>query len=69
KLNLNLSQFNECRLIQKYKSEIENATLMGKEAGVLGTPTFFINGHVIAGPKPFKTFKTVINEALKNVQT
>ncbi len=67
-LNLNLDQFNECRSTQKYKSEIENATLMGKEAGVLGTPTFFINGHVIAGPKPFKTFKTVINEALKNVQ-
>jgi len=37
---------------------------MGVNAGVTGTPTFFVNRQKIVGPKPFRTFKTVIDEEL-----
>ncbi len=38
---------------------------MGIQAGVIGTPTFFINNQKIVGPKPFRTFKTIIDEELE----
>jgi len=66
-LNLNMTQFNDCVASEKYRDEINEDTLMGVHAGVSGTPTFFINGREIAGPKPFRTFQTIIDEELKNV--
>ncbi len=65
KIGLDMEKFNECLNTQKYKDEVEADTLMGLHAGVRGTPTFFVNEQVILGPKPFKTFKAVIDEELK----
>jgi len=66
-LGLNTTEFEACLAGEKFKDEIESDRQMGIRAGVAGTPTFFINGQKIVGPKPFKTFKTVIDEELKNV--
>ena len=63
-LNLNASKFAECVLSEKYKPEVDADTLMGVNAGVTGTPTFFVNRQKIVGPKPFRTFKTVIDGEL-----
>ena len=64
-LGMNASKFDECLDTEKYKSEVESDTLMGIHAGVAGTPTFFINEQKIAGPKPFKTFRNIIDEELE----
>lgn len=64
-LGLELEQFTECLDTVKYKAEVDGDTLMGIHAGVPGTPTFFINDRVIVGPKPFKTFKKIIDKELK----
>jgi protein-disulfide isomerase len=37
----------------------------GEEAGVNGTPAFFINGRMISGAQPFDAFKRVIDEELE----
>ena len=68
-MELNQSQFNLCMANQTYKSEADADTLMGIHAGVQGTPTFFINQQKIVGPKPFKTFKKVIDEELAKVSS
>ncbi len=64
-LKLDVEQFKECFYNDRYKKEIDSDTLMGLYAGVVGTPTFFINEQKIVGPKPFKTFKKIINRELK----
>ncbi len=65
-LNLDVERFKECLDTERYREEVESDSLMGIYAGVVGTPTFFINDRKIVGPKPFKTFKEIIDEELKN---
>jgi protein-disulfide isomerase len=36
----------------------------GEEAGVNGTPAFFINGRMLGGAQPFEAFKHIIDEEL-----
>lgn len=66
-LGMDINEFSECFGSDKFISELDEDTLMGVRAGVVGTPTFFINDKKIVGPKPFRTFKAVIDEEL-NVQ-
>ena len=63
-LGLNQKNFTYCMESNKYKAEIDADSLAGIHGGVRGTPTFFINKQRIAGPKPFRTFKTIIDSEL-----
>jgi protein-disulfide isomerase len=36
----------------------------GNEAGVNGTPAFFINGRLISGAQPFEEFRKIIDDEL-----
>ncbi len=40
-----------------------------KELGVLGTPTFFVNGLPLAGALPFPTFRNAIDEQVRLAET
>jgi len=64
-LKLDVVKFTSCITNETYKDEIESDREQGISALVPGTPTFFINGNKIVGPKPFKTFKTIIDGELK----
>ena len=64
-LGINEKEFVDCINNEEYKSSVESNTLSGIHAGVSGTPTFFINHQKILGPKPKRTFKTIIDEELK----
>ena len=37
---------------------------MANDAGVNGTPAFFINGRVLGGAQPFEEFKKIIDDEL-----
>ncbi len=63
-LGLNEAIFSECLYSKKYKPEIEADFQAGINAGVIGTPTFFINNRTIIGDKPFAAFAYVIDEEL-----
>ena len=63
-IGLNMTVFNTCYAQEKYQDEIEADSLMGIRAGVYGTPTFFINNKTIVGPKPERTFLTILDEEL-----
>jgi protein-disulfide isomerase len=67
-LGLDASRFNACVDSQKYKAQVEADMKDGDEAGVNGTPAFFINGRMLSGAQPFDAFKRIIDEELASHQ-
>jgi protein-disulfide isomerase len=63
-LGLNTNQFNACVDSHKFKSEVDADLRDGEQAGVNGTPAFFINGRTISGAQPYDAFKKIIDEEL-----
>jgi len=63
-LALDTAKFDACVDSHKYKSDVDADVAAGEEAGVSGTPAFFINGRQLDGAQPFETFKRVIDEEL-----
>jgi protein-disulfide isomerase len=59
-----MPRFNACVASHKYKSQVEEDQKDGDEAGVNGTPAFFINGRMLSGAQPFDAFKKIIDEEL-----
>jgi len=49
----------------KYQTQMDEDIAMGKANGVQGTPTFFINGEVVAGAQPFSVFEQIIENELE----
>src|SRR5215831_2484672 len=56
-LGMNAGQFNACFDTHKYQARIEADVRAGNEAGVSGTPAFYINGRMLTGAQPFEVFK------------
>ena len=65
-LKLDIEQFTLCMESNKYIDEIQNDFNAGREAGVTGTPAFFINGIRLVGTHPFQNFKKIIDAELEN---
>jgi len=63
-LGLDAGRFNACFDSHKYQSRVEADMQAGNDAGVNGTPAFFINGRILSGAQPFEEFKRVIDEEL-----
>lgn len=64
-LGLDTTRFNQCVDSHKYKDLVDADLKAGEEAGVSGTPAFFINGRPLSGAQPFDAFKRVIDEELE----
>lgn len=47
-VGVNINQFNECYATGKYRKSINQDIELGKVLGVVGTPTFFVNGEWFA---------------------
>jgi protein-disulfide isomerase len=63
-LGMDAGRFNACFDSHKYKARVDADMQAGNEAGVNGTPAFFINGRMLSGAQPFEEFKRVIDEEL-----
>ena len=63
-LGLDSLEFGTCLVDQNNLKRIENDLQQGYEAGVRATPTFFINGRMVAGALPFSLFESAITSAL-----
>jgi protein-disulfide isomerase len=63
-LGLDTTKFNACVDTHKYRAQVEADMKAGEEAGVNGTPAFFVNGRMIGGAQPFDAFKRIIDEEL-----
>ena len=63
-LKLDQASFDQCLDSEKYKDEIVKDKMDGEAAGVQGTPTFFINGHVVGGAQQYPEYKKLIDQLL-----
>ena len=64
RLGMDTEQFDACYDSRKYKAEVEADISAGNEAGVSGTPAFYINGRMLSGAQPFEAFTQIIDEEL-----
>jgi protein-disulfide isomerase len=64
-LGLDAPRFDACVDGHKYKPVVDADAQAGAEAGVSGTPAFFINGRLLSGAQPYDAFKRVIDEELE----
>ena len=63
-LGLDAARFNSCIDSHKFAAVVEADVSAGNDAGVNGTPAFFINGRILSGAQPFEAFKKIIDEEL-----
>jgi protein-disulfide isomerase len=63
-LGLDAAKFNACVDSHQFRAVVEADAKDGEEAGVNGTPAFFINGRMLSGAQPFDAFKRIIDEEL-----
>ncbi|MDO8667523.1 MAG: thioredoxin domain-containing protein [bacterium] len=57
-LGLDTARFNQCLDSGKFAAKVAEVMAGGKNAGVSGTPTSFINGNIYPGAYPFEDFTT-----------
>jgi protein-disulfide isomerase len=64
---LDLSQFDTCVTTSgdKYRRIMAADLNEGRDAGVTGTPAFFINGTLVVGAQPTETFASYIENELR----
>jgi protein-disulfide isomerase len=64
-LGLDTAKFDGCVDSHKLKAVVDADLQAGLEAGVDGTPAFFINGRMLSGAQPFDVFKRIIDEEIE----
>jgi protein-disulfide isomerase len=64
-IDIDYDEFSSCLEGEEYTTFINQSILLGKEVGIYGTPTIFINDEVIVGPRTYRAFKKVIDDELK----
>jgi protein-disulfide isomerase len=63
-LGLDAQKFGVCMESGKHTPTWKASQEEGNRVGVVSTPTFFINGRMIAGAAPFEFFARIIDEEL-----
>lgn len=63
-LGLDGKRFNACLDGGKQAGTVAESMKVGEQAGVRGTPAFFVNGVFISGAQPFEKFQAEIDRAL-----
>ena len=64
-LQLDLNQFSDCLDRGKYTEQVEQDQVDAQSSGVQGTPSFLINGTLVAGAQPYQTISSVIDAELE----
>lgn len=64
-LSLDLEKFKRCQEGHLTLSKIQEDFAAGVAAGVEGTPTFFVNGHAVAGVLTLEVWDKIIIAAMK----
>ncbi len=63
-INLKREQFESCLASHKYRERVIQEYQEALDAGIYGTPTFFINNKTLVGPKRFNEMKKIIDSEL-----
>ncbi|MFN7990984.1 MAG: thioredoxin domain-containing protein [Candidatus Micrarchaeia archaeon] len=60
---LDMKEFDRCFDGNETGAELAAYVQQGKDAHIYATPTFFVNGKPVVGPKPIEEFRKIIDEA------
>ncbi len=63
-LGLDTGSFKQCLDTRKYEDVVQQETLSGRQSGVRGTPTLFVNGQLIENGASYQVLRAAIEEAL-----
>lgn len=63
-LKLDMTQFEPCLKNDQTLDRVQADTREGQQAGVSGTPTFFVNGQALVGAQPIQAFQAAIDKIL-----
>ncbi|MFB6088312.1 MAG: DsbA family protein [Candidatus Aenigmatarchaeota archaeon] len=63
-LSLDMEEFNQCLKLNSVRQEVISDLQEARNKGVRGPPTFFINGEMVEGSRPYYTFESVIERHL-----
>jgi protein-disulfide isomerase len=63
-VGLDQGKFDKCLDAGEKAKLVESNRKAGEDAGVSGTPAFFVNGVMISGAQPLESFKAVIDGEL-----
>jgi protein-disulfide isomerase len=64
RLGLAESAFSACLASDRYAAEVKADLDAGVRLGVSGTPTYFVNGRMVTGARPFEAFAEIIDAEL-----
>jgi protein-disulfide isomerase len=67
-LELDPTAFRQCVESGRFGQQVRQDLWEGQQAGVGGTPSFLINGHLLAGAHPFEMFEQVIEAELEKTR-
>lgn len=67
-VELDVKQFEDCMATNKHAQTVQDDLKEGAEAGMSGTPGFFINGRFVGGAQPIQVFSEIIDEELARNQ-
>lgn len=67
-IGLDMEKFGNCLTSKKYADWIKKSTDYGREMGVGGTPSFYINGILLGGAFPLENFKEIIDKELGRIR-
>jgi len=67
-LKLDDKQFDSCLTSEKHRAEIDQDLREATQAGITGTPGFFVNGVILSGSLPEGSFAKIIDEELAKKQ-
>lgn len=66
-LGANMTQLESDITSGKYDSQLSEDIAMAKSNGIKGTPSFIINGNLVAGAQSYSSFKQIIDAQLKRI--
>lgn len=67
-MKLDMTKFEPCLSQDQTADRVRTDSQEGQQAGVRGTPTFFINGKPLVGAQPIEAFQAAIESALNSAQ-
>jgi protein-disulfide isomerase len=57
-------RFDRCLESGEKAKVVDSHRKAGEEAGVSGTPAFFVNGRLISGAQPLEAFRAIVDKEL-----
>ncbi len=63
-VGLDVPAFEKCVASGKFRDTVQKDVDEGISLGITGTPSFFINGRLLAGAQPVESFMSIIDQEL-----